>query len=66
MSNFNGLLRSNADFARTGAKDRVPEVPFIPNKQVYILTCIDPGSIRHRSSAWTSATRSSPAPSAAG
>jgi carbonic anhydrase len=42
MSNFDGLLRSNADFARTGAKDRVPAVPFIPNKQVYILTCIDP------------------------
>jgi carbonic anhydrase len=42
MSNFDGLLRSNADFARTGAKDRVPRVPFIPNKQVYILTCIDP------------------------
>src|ERR1700741_4684441 len=42
MSNFDELLRNNADFARTGAKDRVPEVPFIPNKQVYILTCIDP------------------------
>ena len=23
-------------------RDRVPEIPFIPNKQVYILTCIDP------------------------
>jgi carbonic anhydrase len=42
MSNFDGLLRNNADFARTSAKDRVPEIPFIPNKQVYILTCIDP------------------------
>lgn len=28
--------------AATGAKDRVPEIPFIPNKQVYILTCVDP------------------------
>jgi carbonic anhydrase len=42
MSNFDALLRNNADFARTSAKDRVPEIPFIPNKQVYILTCIDP------------------------
>ncbi len=40
------LLRNNANFARTGAKDRVSEIPFIPNKQVYILTCIIPGSTR--------------------
>jgi carbonic anhydrase len=42
MSNFDQLLRNNARFAATGAKDRAPEIPFIPNKQVYILTCIDP------------------------
>jgi carbonic anhydrase len=42
MSNFDELLRNNVGFAATGAKDRVPEIPFIPNKQVYILTCIDP------------------------
>jgi carbonic anhydrase len=42
MSNFDELLRNNARFAATGAKDRVPAIPFIPNKQVYILTCIDP------------------------
>src|ERR1700722_17527905 len=42
MSNFDELLHNNACFARTGAKDRGPEIPFIPNKQVYILTCIDP------------------------
>jgi carbonic anhydrase len=42
MSNLDGLLRDNAAFAATGAKDRVPEIPFIPNKQVYILTCVDP------------------------
>jgi carbonic anhydrase len=42
MSNFDELLRNNASFARTGAKDRVPAIPFLPNKQVYILTCIDP------------------------
>jgi len=42
MSNFDELLQNNADFARSGAKERVPAIPFIPNKQVYILTCIDP------------------------
>jgi carbonic anhydrase len=42
MSNFAELLRNNAVFAATGAKDQVPQIPFIPNKQVYILTCIDP------------------------
>ena len=42
MSNFDELLQNNARFAQTDAKDRVPEIPFIPNKQVYILTCIDP------------------------
>lgn len=35
MSNFDELLRNNASFARTGAKDRVPEIPFIPDKQVF-------------------------------
>jgi len=42
MSNFDELLRNNASFATTGAKDRVPAIPFLPHKQVYILTCIDP------------------------
>ncbi len=42
MSSFDELLRRNEAFARTGAKDRVPAIPFLPNKQVYILTCIDP------------------------
>jgi carbonic anhydrase len=42
MSNFDELLPRNASFARTGAKDRVPAIPFLPNKKVYILTCIDP------------------------
>ena len=42
MSNFDALLRNNADFAGTDARSRGPAIPFIPNKQVYILTCIDP------------------------
>jgi carbonic anhydrase len=42
MSNFDELLANNARFAASDAKDRVPEIPFLPNKQVYIITCIDP------------------------
>jgi carbonic anhydrase len=42
MSNFDDLLANNARFAATDAKDRVPEIPFLPNKQVYLITCIDP------------------------
>jgi len=42
MSNFDELLRRNQAFATTGAKDQGPAIPFLPNRQVYILTCIDP------------------------
>jgi carbonic anhydrase len=42
VSNFDALLENNVRFAATGAKDRVPQIPFIPNRQVYLLTCIDP------------------------
>jgi carbonic anhydrase len=42
MSNFDELLANNARFAASDAKDRVPQIPFLPNKQVYIITCIDP------------------------
>src|ERR1700759_3174731 len=42
MSNFDELLRRNQAFAQTDAKDRVPAIPFLPNRQVEILTCIDP------------------------
>jgi carbonic anhydrase len=41
-TNFRTLLPRNADFAETDAKDRVPAIPFLPNRQVYVLTCIDP------------------------
>jgi carbonic anhydrase len=41
-SNFSEYLERNAAFAATDAKDRVPEIPFIPNKQLYLITCIDP------------------------
>ncbi|MEC3992133.1 carbonic anhydrase [Actinacidiphila sp. DG2A-62] len=42
MNNVTKLLDNNARFAMTDAKDKVPAIPFIPNKQVYVLTCIDP------------------------
>jgi carbonic anhydrase len=42
MSNFDELVQNNARFAATDAKDRGPAIPFLPNKQVYVVTCIDP------------------------
>lgn len=42
MANFEQLLENNRRFAATDLKDRVPQIPFLPNKQLYILTCIDP------------------------
>jgi carbonic anhydrase len=36
------LLDRNRAFARTDAKSRVPAIPFIPNKQTFIITCFDP------------------------
>ncbi len=42
MSNFDAFLDNNKHFAGTDAKDKVPQIPFIPNKQIYVLTCIDP------------------------
>jgi carbonic anhydrase len=42
MTNLDELLANNARFARTDAKNHVPQIPFVPNKQVYVITCIDP------------------------
>jgi carbonic anhydrase len=42
MTNLDELAERNRTFAQTDAKDKVPVIPFIPNKQVYVLTCIDP------------------------
>ena len=42
MTNLDDLLANNARFARTEAKNRVPQIPFIPNRQVYLISCIDP------------------------
>src|SRR3984885_3939229 len=42
MGNMDELLQRNQAFAGTDLKDRVPAIPFIPNRQVYVITCIDP------------------------
>ena len=42
MGNFDELLERNKAFAGTDLKDRVPAIPFVPNRQVYVITCIDP------------------------
>src|SRR3954468_14622840 len=42
MSSFAALLERNRSFAATDARVRVPEIPFIPFRQVYLITCIDP------------------------
>ena len=41
-SNFATYLDRNQAFAATDAKLRVPEIPFVPFRQVYAITCIDP------------------------
>jgi carbonic anhydrase len=41
-SNFAPFLQRNEAFAATDAKLQIPEIPFIPFQQVYVLTCIDP------------------------
>jgi carbonic anhydrase len=42
QSNFATYIERNEEFAATGAKDGVPEIPFIPSRQLYLITCIDP------------------------
>jgi carbonic anhydrase len=42
MSRMDDLLQRNARFAATDARDRLPKVPFIPNRQLYVITCLDP------------------------
>ena len=41
-SHFTGYLRRNEQFADNQGMREVPEIPFIPFKQVYLITCIDP------------------------
>ncbi|MBA3905275.1 MAG: carbonic anhydrase [Pseudonocardiales bacterium] len=39
---MNFLLERNRTFARTDAKARAPQIPFVPNEQLYVITCVDP------------------------
>jgi carbonic anhydrase len=41
-SKLTPYLDYNAQFATTDAKQQVPAIPFIPFKQLYLITCIDP------------------------
>lgn len=41
-SNLTPYLAHNEQFAATDAKQHVPAIPFIPFKQLYLITCIDP------------------------
>ena len=41
-SRFSTYLDRNAAFAATDAKTKIPEIPFIPDRQLYLITCIDP------------------------
>ena len=41
-SNLTEPLQRNTEFADTYAQDSVPAIPFIPNRQLYLITCIDP------------------------
>jgi carbonic anhydrase len=42
MTNIDTFIERNKAFAKTDAKSKVPQIPFIPNKQTYVITCIDP------------------------
>ena len=41
-SNFAVYLERNEQFAASDAKLAIPAIPFIPFKQVYVITCLDP------------------------
>ena len=42
MTHLDVLLDRNRAFAATDARTRGPAVPFVPNMQAFVLTCIDP------------------------
>jgi carbonic anhydrase len=41
-SNFAVYLERNERFAATDAKNAVPKIPFVPFRQLYVITCVDP------------------------
>jgi len=42
MSNFTPYLQRNERFAASGAQANVPAIPFVPFRQLYLITCVDP------------------------
>jgi carbonic anhydrase len=42
MSKIDALLERNEAFASSGAWRNTPRLPFLPFKDLYIITCIDP------------------------
>ena len=42
MTDLDFLLERNRRFAGTDATTRVPRIPFIPNEQLYVISCVDP------------------------
>ncbi|MEU0843395.1 carbonic anhydrase [Streptomyces sp. NPDC005962] len=42
MPNITPYLERNRAFAASGAQADVPEIPFVPFGQLYLITCIDP------------------------
>ncbi|MGQ4514303.1 carbonic anhydrase [Streptomyces sp. DW26H14] len=42
MSHFSTYIERNRAFAATGAQRDVPEIPFVPFKQTFVITCLDP------------------------
>ena len=42
MSNIDSLLPRNAAFAASDVRYNTPRLPFLPQKGLYVITCIDP------------------------
>jgi carbonic anhydrase len=42
VSHFATYIERNRTFANTDARLHVPQIPFIPFKQTFVITCIDP------------------------
>lgn len=42
MSNIDSLLPRNAAFAESDLRYNTPRLPFLPHKELYVITCIDP------------------------
>jgi carbonic anhydrase len=42
MSNITALVERNKSFANSGVWRNTPRLPFLPFKDLYIITCVDP------------------------